>query len=236
MSNTTPSPNRKLHKALLITLLLLFLLVYNSTSIFNLINPQAPITVNSPNSIRAENPWNRYHADSCERIVQNGDLIVRAGADAISALFKKANTRDKSYSHAGIVFIENGYPMVYNAIATAEDPHALVSRDSLKNFISPYQNTAYAVYRYKINVREIAKLHEVMKSYYRENREFDPHFDMTTDSLLYCTEFVYKGVAEATGLPNYLSTTRAGEFEYVAVDDLYLKKGIKMICKIVYKQ
>jgi len=233
---TTTPHNRKLHAVLLITLLLLFLFVYNRVALLNLIHPQEPVIVNSPNLMRSNNPWNQYHADSCASIVMDGDLVVRSGADAISALFIKANSHDKSYSHAGIVFIENGYPMVYDAIATAENPHAEVSRDSLKNFINPFNNTGYAVYRYQLNKPEIRKFHEVMMGYYRDRIKFDAHFDLETDSLLYCSEIVYKALNKVTNQNKYLNTTKAGAFEYVAIDDLYLKKGIKMICKIIYKQ
>src|SRR5690606_28951687 len=117
----------------------------------------------------------------------------------ISALFKKVNTKDKSFSHAGIVFIENGYPFVYNCIGNANDPEALLKRDSLYAYISPYDNLGFAIYRCGINPTQIQKLHDVSIRYFKEKRKFDPHFDLATDSSLYCTEFVYKAMIETTG-------------------------------------
>ena len=236
MSNITSTKNRKFHSALLISLLVIFFLVFNRRHILNVVDPQPVIIHNSPNMIRAANPWNIAHADSCYSLLQDGDLVLRAGSDAISDLFKRVNSRDKSYSHAGLIFYESGYPMVYNSIGTAENPYAIVQRDSMKNFISPFDNTAYAIYRYKLNKREIGNLHDEMIKYYQEKRRFDPHFDLETDSLLYCTEIVYKGLEAATGQKGYLSTTLAGKFEFVAVDDLFIKSDIKLVCKIVYKQ
>lgn len=236
METIITNKRRKLYAALLWTLLFVFLLAYNRTTISNFINPKPKVVVNSPNSLRANNPWNQFHADSSLSIVANGDLVVRAGSDAISLLFIKANSHDKTFSHAGIVFFENGYPMVYNSIASAEEPNAKVSRDSLKSFIDPHSNTAYSIYRYKLNKPEIEQMHQTLMQYYREERRFDPHFDLETDSLLYCSEIIYKALQETTGQKDYLSTTKAGAFEFVAIDNLYQKAGTKLICKIVYKQ
>ncbi|PSK90154.1 permuted papain-like amidase YaeF/Yiix C92 family enzyme [Taibaiella chishuiensis] len=236
MDSTHGNKNRKLHGALLIAMLVVFLVVYNRKLLMDWYDPQPAAVVHTPNMRRAANPWNRYHADSCIQIVKDGDLVLRSGSDAISALFKKVNTRDKSYSHAGIVFIENGYPMVYNLIGNAEDPEAVLRRDSLSAFISPHDNTAYAVYRYKLSRQQVEKLHDLSIRYFKEKRRFDPHFDLATDSSLYCTEFVYKAMIEVTGDKKYLGTTQTANFSFVSVDNLFLKKGIKLVCKIVYIQ
>ncbi len=115
---------------MLIAMLAVFLIVYNRKALQNWYAPQPVMADNSPNMRRAANSWNRFHADSCVQIVRDGDLVLRSGSDAISGLFKKVNTRDKTYSHAGIIFIENGYPMVYNLIGSADDPDAVLRRDS----------------------------------------------------------------------------------------------------------
>ncbi len=41
---------------------------------------------------------------------------------------------------------------------------------------------------------------------------------------------------EVTGDEKYLETTQMANFSFVSVDNLFLKKGIKLICKIVYIQ
>ena len=236
MAHSGENKNRKLHGSLLIGMLVLFLVVYNRRPLLNWYDPQPVTITNSPDALRASNTWNRVHADSCIRIVKNGDLVLRSGSDAISALFKKANTKDKTYSHAGIVFIENGYPFVYNCIGNADDPEALLKRDSLNSYISPYSNTGYAVYRYKLNNGQLQRLHDVAIRYFKERRRFDPHFDLSTDSLLYCTEFVYKAMIDVTKDKKYFSTTQAASFKFVAVDDLFLRKDTRLVCKIGYIQ
>lgn len=221
---------------MLIGMLVLFLVVYNRRLILDWYDPPPVLVDNTPNAHRASNAWNRVHADSCIKIVKDGDLVLRSGSDALSALFKKANTKDKTYSHAGIVFIENGYPFVYNCIGSANDPEALLKRDSLHAYISPYDNLGYAVYRFRINTAQVEKLHQVSIRYFKERRRFDPHFDLNTDSLLYCTEFVYKAMIETTKDKKYFPTTHAVNFSFVSVDNLFLRKDMKLVCKIGYIQ
>ncbi len=228
--------NRKLQGTLLIVMLLLFAAVYNRRKIMNWIDPQQEVTVAGPGTARAANPWNKTRADSCLSIVKNGDLVLRSGSDALSTLFKRINTRDKTYSHAGIVFIENGCPFVYHCIGSAADPYALLRRDSLSAYISPATNLGYALYRYKLKPAQILQLQETSLRYFKERRTFDPHFDLKTDNALYCTEFVYKALIETTGDKKYLPVTDASGFSFIAVDNLFSRKDMTLVCKIAYMQ
>jgi len=228
--------NRKLHGALLILMLLLFLAAFHRRAITGYLDPQPETVTHTPNMRRAANAWNRSHADSCLYLVRDGDLVLRSGSDAISALFRRVNTRDKSYSHAGIVFIENGYPMVYNCIGSAEDPNAPLRRDSLLAYIGPYDNIGYAVYRYALRPEQVVRLHDIAVKYFKEGRTFDPYFDLSTDSSLYCTEFVYKALLETTGSRKYLPLTQTANFSFVATDNLYARRDMKLVCKIGYIQ
>jgi len=167
----------------------------------------------------------------------DGDLVLRTGTDAVSEMFRKVNTHDKTYSHAGLVFMENGIPVVYNFMGSAEHPHAPMRRDSLNSFIDPYNNSGFAVYRFKLSAKEKEKLHDISIRYFKEGRRFDPNFNLETDSLLYCTEYIYKALNEASGKKDYFPFTEMGDFKFIAIDDLYFhKKDMKLICKIGYKQ
>ncbi len=236
MSSAEKNTNKKLYSALLIVMLVVFALVYNRRGIGHWCKPEGAMLVQTPGQVRAAHPWNKIHADSCLKIVKDGDLVLRSGTDAISNLFKRVNTRDKTYSHAGIVFIENGYPFVYNCIGTSEDPNAALKRDSLNSFIGPYDNSGYGVYRYQLTRKQLEQFHDVVVRYYKERRSFDPYFDLATDNALYCTEFIYKALIETTGNEKYLNTTHMANFSFVSVDNLFLKKGVKPVCKIVYMQ
>lgn len=217
-------------------MLLLFGIVFNRNLIESRLHPQKESISNTPALKRASNSWNRLFVDSSFKLVQNGDLILRSGTDAISDMFRKTNTRDRTYSHAGIVFIENGVPIVYNFMGSTKNPHELIRRDSLNAFITPYDNYGFAVYRFDITKTKKEKLHETAIKYFKEGRRFDPNFDIATDSLLYCTEFVYKAMIETTGKKDYFPTTQMADFKFIAVDNLYDRKDMKLICKIGYKQ
>ncbi|HJW18357.1 MAG TPA: hypothetical protein VJ499_14600, partial [Flavisolibacter sp.] len=69
-----------------------------------------------------------------ESIVRNGDIIVRDYMDPLSQGIKRFNRIDPSYSHAGIVFIENGYPFVYHMLPGRYNKQGNLCRDSLKRF------------------------------------------------------------------------------------------------------
>lgn len=227
---------RKLQASLLLAMVMLFAVVYNRRLISAHLHPLPVEKDNTPNAQRAALTWNQVRADSAISLVRDGDLVLRSGSDAISALFRKVNTRDKSYSHAGIVFIENGYPFVYNCIGSASDPHGLLTRDSLNAYIDPYNNLGYAIYKYRFSTGQVDRLHATVVQYFKERRVFDPYFDLQTDSSLYCTEFVYKAVIAATGDKKYLPTTHAANFNFVSVDNLFLRKDIRLVCKIGYIQ
>lgn len=236
MQHNTQDKNWKLQGTLLVLMLLLFGVVFNRRILFKSHYPPAIAIDNVPGSRRAADPWNIAHADSTLHLVKDGDLVLRSGSDALSGMFIKVNTRDKVYSHAGIVFIENGYPIVYNCIGNAADPHAPIKRDSLTRFISAHDNLGFAVYRFSLNKKQIVQLHDVSIQYFKERRKFDPNFNLETDSLLYCTEYVYKAVIKTTGKKDYFPLTQVNDFSFVAVDNLYSRKDMKLICKIGYKQ
>jgi hypothetical protein len=236
MQQNEEHKNRKFQAALLIAMLLLFTVVFCRRWIWNLPVEAHKSAANYADYKRSKDPWNKVHADSSLKLAKNGDLVLRAGSDEVSALFKRSNSHDKSYSHAGIVFIENGCPMVYNCIGNAENPHQVLQRDSLLAYIDPKNNTGFAIYRFSLSSKQMEKLHDIAVQYFKEARRFDPNFNLGTDSLLYCTEFVYKALIETTGKKDYFPISEVNNFDYVAPDNLYSRKDMKLICKIGYKQ
>jgi hypothetical protein len=233
--STTTHTNWRPYNIILMIMIGLFLLVYNRRPLLAYFFPHrnTQTTTITPADKRAL-LWNYSRIDSALSIVKDGDLIVRSGKDAISNLFKKANTKNKTYSHAGIVFIENGTPIVYNFAATADQPSAPIRRDSLQYFINPNDNLGYAVYRYQVSNSVITKMRDISINYYKEQYTFDPRFDLQTDTALYCTEYIYKLMNAATGNTKFFNTTHAGNFNYVAVDNLFSNNKAKLVCRITY--
>ncbi len=230
--------SRKLHASLLVLLLVLFFMVYNRKFIARQMGVQTVTAPYNTQRTQAAISWNRAQIDSAHLRANDGDLVVRTGNDEVSDIFRRLNTHDATFSHIGIVFIENGTPMVYNIIGGADNPDGYIRRDSLTSFITPKKNTGFGVYRLPLTRAQKSLLRDNTVRYFTEKRSFDINFNLSTDSLLYCTEFVYKVVTETVKKKDYFEKTHNEvlDFDYIAVDNLLMHPKIKMICKVRYKQ
>jgi len=184
---------------------------------------------------RSSNILNDKTVDSCVRLLKSGDLVVRTGTGISSYMLCTMNQYDKTYSHCGIVAIENGYPFVYHSIGGEDNPDARVRRDSANFFFSPYNNMGFGIARYDLNEAGVNKLLQKARQYYIEKRKFDMDFDLKTDDRLYCAELVYKALLSATGDSTYVRPTRVMGYTFVGVDNLYLSPHAKLICQIKFK-
>ncbi len=179
--------------------------------------------------------WNYHEIDSSVHLLQNGDLVLRTGADATSYMLRQMNLTNKTYSHCGIVMIENGYPFVYHSIGGEDNPDEKLRRDSASFFFNPVTNERLGIARLDITAPQILQLHEVVKRYYKMAIPFDLDFDLATNDKFYCAEFVYKSIREATSDTGYFSRTQLLTRNYVGVDNLYDKRHAKIICDIRFK-
>ena len=183
---------------------------------------------------RKNNPLNISAVDSCARMLQTGDLVVRRGDDMTSYMLSQLNTKDKTYSHCGIVVLENGYPYVYHSIGGEDNPDGIIRRDSAHYWCSPANNHAFAAYRYGIADSVQLKLVHAVHSFYEEKRMFDMSFDLRTDDRLYCSEMIYKALEQAIG-KNYIRLSNDYGRSFVGVDDLYLTGHAEPVCRIRFK-
>ncbi len=184
---------------------------------------------------RTDNEWNKHKIDSCSRLLKTGDLVLRTGVEVTSYMLRQMNLYNKTYSHSGLVIVENGVPFVYHSIGGEENPNAVLRKDPVKVFFNPANNFGFAIARYDMDDSTINKLVETVKQFYKEKRKFDLDFDLKTDDKLYCTEFVYKAVLQATGDTAYIKTVTAFGHTYVGVDNLFMNKHTRMICEVKFK-
>jgi len=187
------------------------------------------------NAITDADLWNKKSVDSAITLLQSGDLVVRSGKGTTSYMLMQMNQKDKTYSHCGIVVIENGYPFVYHSIGGEDNPDARVRRDSANYFFSPLNNFGFGIYRYDLEPENITKLENVVRQYYREKRKFDMDFDLKTDDKLYCAEFVYKAVNTAAADSAYIGITHAFGYTFVGIDDLFLNLHTHKIWEVKFK-
>lgn len=175
-----------------------------------------------------------------KKILMEGDLVVRLNQDPMSQFIKNFNQLDKSYSHAGIVLFENGYPYIYHIVNGEENPDKKLRKDSLKQFCNPRKNMAYGIFRYDLEAGEVKSLKNLLHKWYAKRVKFDPVFNLKTDDKMYCSEMISKALARATNKrilikATKLTSTEAGLFsaythlpfaytgrlQVVSIDNLY---------------
>jgi hypothetical protein len=115
---------------------------------------------------------------------KNGDLIFIVNPSGQGKAIQLA-TRS-SFTHVGIIFIENGKPMVYHAV----EP---VSKNSLEEFIDMSVDGHYEIRRLKDQALLTPARIEAMLQEARS--KLGLHYDLAfnwSDEELYCSEFVWK--------------------------------------------
>lgn len=178
------------------------------------------------------------HAQEIEKgiaLLRQGDLVLRRGRDIASYMISQANVQDKSYSHCGLVQVENGYPFVYHSIDGQGKGRFGLRRDSAQAFFSAATNSTVAIMRYPLTVEQLQEQSEQIRYYYGKKAGFDRDFEMQTSEQLYCTEFVYlvmNKVAKDSGL---IKIATKNGFEYVPVDNLYAGGIANDIWRITFK-
>jgi hypothetical protein len=182
--------------------------------------------------------------------ISNGDLIERTDDGLASETVRSMSQKDKSFSHCGIAFIEDGEIYVYNTMAGEENPGEKMLRERYDSFVSPYRKAGFGVFRYTLTGNEVEKLHQLTKESYQKGLLFDKTFDLKTDDKMYCAELILKMVKTATDGRVMLPTSKLQnfrvrdpkykglilkEFEYVGLDDLFLNPFCREIVRVSYK-
>ncbi len=182
--------------------------------------------------------------------IRNGDLIERADDDLVSESMRNFSKNDKTFSHCGLAFIEDGEVYVYNNMAGEENKSEKMMREPYDSFVSPANKSGFGIFRYTFTDAEIEKLHEVTKENHAKGMLFDKTFDLKTDDKMYCAEMIYKFIKTATDGRIQLPTSKIDnfkikdpkykgmvmkQFEYVGLDDLFLNPFCKPVVRISYK-
>lgn len=194
-------------------------------------------------AVQPTNTVQRLHVDNCNKhlvdtavsLLKTGYIVLRTGLGADSYLLAQMNRKDKTFSHCGIVMVEQGYPFVYHSIGGEDNPDERLRRDSASFFFSPLHNEGLAVIQYDYEADKITELQKVVYQYYKERPKFDLKFDLKTDDKLYCAEFVYKAVNKATNDPLYIKTTSVLGCTFVGIDDLFVNPHAHVVWKTKFK-
>jgi hypothetical protein len=171
-------------RTLFFSLLPLFILSCNSDEV----KPEVKLTPEQLIQIRI---------DSLKLMAQAGDMIARMNDNLISYHVKNFNDSDRTFSHAGIVVLKNGEKVVCNIDAN-EKLKDTVRYDPIDSFIDPKENFFCGLFRFKISDDEKERFVKDLNAYHEKNAHFDRHYDLDTDSVVYCSEMIAKSLGRAT--------------------------------------
>ena len=169
-----------------------------------------------------------------KKMIRNGDLVTRTGNDFTSESLRSLNQKNKTYSHCGIVSIEQDSVFVYHAVGGEFNPDQKLMRESFEEFSEPYNNRGIGLFRFSISEKEIISMTDTAKMFYKNGLMFDLDFDLTSNDRMYCAEFVSKTYQKAS-LSLVFSTSHIGKFDFVGVDDIFLHPDCRKIAAVVYK-
>ncbi len=160
---------------------------------------------------------------------QSGDIVLRSGKGFISDVFRQFSKNDKKYSHAGIISLEDEQVYVYHILGGKTINGGQLRKELLSSFCDEKENSSVAVYRYDLNQKEVKNMMNALEVLKSKQMKFDSHFDLSTDSSLYCTELIYKLVEASSMKKNYLPFTIVDGQKYIAPDNLYINSHATLI-------
>lgn len=187
---------------------------------------------------------------SAKKYIHDGDLICRTGFDFVSQSLQNFSVTDKTYSHSGLAFIENGQIMVYHSIAGMdENPDETFRKEPLDSFVNPARKKCFGIFRYKLTPQEVIDLGLAFKDLERRKVKFDKMFNLKDDDKQYCSEAIAKALKKCTYNRIIIPTTirdnfhvktkgyeqlEGKRFEYIALDNLFLNPFCDSIKKVDY--
>lgn len=189
------------------------------------------------NSPTTANRWAFYRDSvykSAARLVQSGDLATRMGSDITSLMLAKLNPVDDSYSHCGIVCIENDTPFVYHCIGGEFNPDQKMRRDPLWLFGHPADNKRLGLYRPAMDTKQLGRVLDSAKAWYSAGLPFDLNFDLETKEAQYCTEMAANAYEAGWQAKQVITRHTVSGKKYIPVDALFLHSGFSIVGKWSY--
>ncbi len=159
--------------------------------------------------------------------LSTGDLVFRNGHGLISRMFQNCSLKEKKYGHTGIVLIKNNIP--YVAHVQQDRPGPALMLEPLSQFWNASICNEGAVYRLDLNNSQNKNFTELLNLNLKKNLLFDAKFDMDDHSHVYCSEWIRDLIVESTGDSSYFPISSAGDFKYIAPDNLYLNEHAQLI-------
>lgn len=188
--------------------------------------------------------------------VKTGDLVLRTGRDFSSEQVKDMSKEDKTYSHGGIVVIENDSILVYHVEPDFYYKKDKVRKELIDSFISIDHNSGFGLARFDLSEKEIGTFVNYMETQFQNKVAFDMTFDLKTNDKMYCSEMITKGLRTSTDgriqieiqrltdkskfkiIKQYFKVPekRFVNMEIIPIDRLYLNPACTLLNRYTYNQ
>ncbi|MEO8080620.1 MAG: hypothetical protein ABI641_08825 [Caldimonas sp.] len=145
--------------------------------------------------------WRAFSVDQLP--LASGQVIVSEAGGAMSLLYSLVAAEYAPWIHAGIVSVEDGAVVVYEANADLSPLPGLVPTDALRGGVRRIGIEKFARGKRIIGLyalppeADAVRLVAFAQEQHRRRTPFDPFFDSDDSSALYCTELVALALAEA---------------------------------------
>lgn len=127
-------------------------------------------------------------------VLQTGDLVFVRGTSWQSQIVLLTDLSNQ-FSHLGLIWVHNDTISVIHATPntySASDVEGVVI-EPLQIFLSPKLITKAAAFRYKDMTNKLAsEIVTYAKQYASKQIAFDYRFNFSSDTKLYCTEFIWR--------------------------------------------
>ncbi|HET9430464.1 MAG TPA: YiiX/YebB-like N1pC/P60 family cysteine hydrolase [Chitinophagaceae bacterium] len=154
--------------------------------------------------------------------IRSGDLVTRTGNDFTSFCLRQFCQTENTYSHCGIVLIENDTIFVYHALGGEFNPNQKILREPIEIFTSSLANLGFGIFRFEMTADQQQQLQKITRQTFQKGVSFDMEFDLATDEKMYCSEFTAKMYRIAFYNDTMFQESGIGGFRFLAPDNLYL--------------
>ena len=162
-----------------------------------------------------------------QNTLNNGVLVCRLGTGYFSEYFKNYASKEKKYSHIGMVAKENDTLFVYHCEASELTGVGFVKREQLSSFLKGIKVFDFFDFNYTDSIKN--QVLNNVKYYYKHKTPFDLEFDSFNDDKVYCTELIAISINKIfEEVVIYPSLNLNGKQLY-ALDDIYLNENVKLI-------
>ena len=168
------------------------------------------------------------------RLAETGDIVTRMGTDITSLLLSKINPTDPSYSHCGIISIEQDTVFVYHSIGGELNPDQKMRRDPLFLFAQPADCKRLGIFSPNLTGPQKQTLGSMVKNLYLKTIPFDMEFDLETNEKQYCAEMVSKCIGSITGNMNWATILEYNNIRFIPVENIYHNKFVREKKRFVY--